>query len=76
MIANEREFLESLFGRDEETRRIVGSVRVFSDPKATKSAAVSEKEQDEESIRELLDKNLESCARPLKVGYLPHSVRA
>lgn len=66
-MAGEREFLESLFGMKEDGRW-VGSVRVW-----TKTE--DERGSDEEKVRELLDKDMEGCGRPLKVMFYRSSHR-
>lgn len=58
-MAGEREFLESLFGIKDDGRW-VGSVREL---KRSEDAG-----EDELRLRRLLDKDLEGCGRPLKVG--------
>ena len=54
--AGEREFLESLFGVKVDGR-MVGSVR---------EQGVGE---EEELVREMLDRDLEGCCRPLRVSF-------
>lgn len=54
--AGEREFLESLFGV-RETKRMVGSVRTME-----------RGSEEEELVRDMLDRNLEGCCRPLRVS--------
>jgi len=54
--ASENEFLESLFGVKEK-RRMVGSER---DPQGL--------DEEEELVRDTLDRDLEGLGRPLKVG--------
>ncbi|KAK4056417.1 Golgi transport complex subunit 6 [Microbotryomycetes sp. JL221] len=60
-MATEREFLESLFGIKQDGRW-VGSVRVYK-----KRQGGSLELDDEDRLRSLLDKDLESCGRPLKM---------
>ncbi|KAM0789745.1 hypothetical protein ACM66B_006600 [Microbotryomycetes sp. NB124-2] len=61
MMATEREFLESLFGIKEDGRW-VGSVRVYK-----KKQGGHQEEDDEDRLRALLDRDMESCGRPFKV---------
>ena len=74
-MAGEREWLGSLFGRSEEVEgRWVGAVRVFNKSKTKRGekgdGAIEEREreEDEERLRELLDRDMEGCGRPLKVS--------
>lgn len=60
-MAGEREFLESLFGIQDDGRW-VGSVRAL---KKTENAG-----EDELRLRKLLDRDLEGCGRPLKVRFV------
>lgn len=69
-MAGEREFLESLFGVKEDGRW-VGSVRVWKGRGKEGAEGVSGGEQeDEERLRKLLDRDMEGCGRPLKVGRI------
>lgn len=58
-IAGEREFLEGLFGMNGD-RRMVGSVRKFGDS------------EEEDWIRELMDKAFERLRSPLRVSPSVH----
>ncbi|SGY81921.1 BQ5605_C009g05534 [Microbotryum silenes-dioicae] len=76
--AGEREFLESLFGIAEDGRW-VGSVRAQKGKRGRKAEGgagsgaegsvktVLDEEDDEMRLRKLLDRDMEGCARPLKM---------
>jgi hypothetical protein len=60
-MAGEREYLESLFGIKDDGRW-VGSVRVWD-----KAGGSESSKADESQLRQLLDKDLEGCGRPLQI---------
>lgn len=67
-LAGEREFLESLFGVRDGSRWI-GAVRHHR-RMASLARDPGEQAGEESMLRKLLDKDLEGCARPLKVRVL------
>lgn len=60
-MAGEREYLESLFSIKEDGRW-VGSVRVWN-----QAGSSEDSKGDETRLRNLLDKDLEGCGRPLQI---------
>ena len=70
-MAGEREFLESLFGVKSDGRW-VGSARPrYERPVEADRQLMRESDEDDEGrIRNLLDRNLEGCGRPLKIRVM------
>jgi hypothetical protein len=68
-MASEREFLESLFGMKESGRRVGAERPALSGEMISQTSIhqLNDQPSDEARLRSLLDKNLESCGRPLKI---------
>lgn len=81
-VASEREFLEGLFGVEEEgrmvgsTRRNMGSLTVGGeglDERGLLGQRQRERVEKERLVREVLDRCLEGCCRPLRVSFFSPS---
>ena len=66
-MAGEREFLESLFGLKDSGRRVGAARPALEQSIIPQTPDLNAVVSDEARLRALLDKNLESCGRPLRI---------
>lgn len=74
--AGEREFLESLFGSPRGAGRMIGAARGGETDAGRDEKGKAPGDEEEELVRDMLDRDLEGCCRPLRVRPSQVSERA